>query len=168
MDDQGMVSRRSKGRWDALHDAFAVVADCARFSVHKFRSMNNRSQSIRRKNGADALVAEADAENRDLPGERADDTATDPCIGRSARPRRQDDVRVAFPLDLLESPLVILHHLDSGLARADLLEKIEGEGVVVVEEENVHERMIAFRLQRLCLHATIRRIRRGGDRKSVV
>ena len=85
---------------------------------------------------ADALVAEADAENRRRRSEAADEIGRDPGLGRRARSRRNDDVRRRERLDLVERDRVVAADDRVAAQLADVPRQVVDERVVVIDEEN--------------------------------
>ena len=62
----------------------------------------------------DALVAEADAENREALAKGPDDIITDPCLARGAGPGGDDDPLRSQFLDFFNRDLVVATHLQIG------------------------------------------------------
>ena len=84
---------------------------------------------------ADALVPEADAENRNAPGEAPDHLERDAGLVRRARPGRDHDLRGRERLDGVERDLVVAHDVHPGAQLAEVLHEVVGEGIVVVDHQ---------------------------------
>ncbi len=78
-----MVPRGDEGVGEPGEDALAVVMDLRGLAVHQMRGRHDAAAV----GLADALVPEADTEERDLPGERVDGVQADPAILGPPRPR---------------------------------------------------------------------------------
>jgi hypothetical protein len=76
------------------------------------------------KAGADRLVTEADAEQRDAAGEALDRRHRDARLARRARSRRDDDAVHAERLDLVECDRVVAPHVDLGAQLAQVLTRL--------------------------------------------
>ena len=114
----------------------AVVEDGGRAAVPGFRGERHRPAAERR----DALVSEADTEQRDTAGR--DDVAADAEVARNTRcSRPRGDHDVVEPVEVLRTPPGLVVTDDRGLGSADLAEivgQVVGEGIVVVDEESSH------------------------------
>src|SRR5437016_1633875 len=86
-DDKGMVTRRLERIGKLGENAGVVVPDRRSFSMHQAL----RRDDLAAENRADALMAEADAEDRHLRAELANDFVADPSVLRPARARRDAD-----------------------------------------------------------------------------
>src|SRR5690606_6404341 len=84
---------------------------------------------------ADALVAQAHAQDRDPRPQRLDHRDRDPGLVRRARPWRDHDALGRKPLDLPDRQLVVAHHLHLGPQRLQVLDEVPGEAVVVVDHQ---------------------------------
>src|SRR5207249_4245750 len=83
---------------------------------------------------ADALVTEADTEDRDLAAQLADGLVRDPSVVGSARSRRDDD-----PIELrqlFDGHLVIAKNRRLRAKLGHVLDEVVGEGVVVVDHRD--------------------------------
>ena len=87
-------------------------------------------------NLSDALVSEADAENRDSAAEVHNRIAADPCFGRSARAGRDANLFRSERLDFPDSDFVIAFDEKFGAEFAEVLDEVVGERVVVIDDEN--------------------------------
>jgi hypothetical protein len=87
-------------------------------------------------------VSEADSEDRYLSGKVTDHIKGDASLVWRARPRRDHDFSWGHALDLLRRDLIVAAHLHFFPCLANVLNEVEGEGVVIVEDEN-HEKLLA-------------------------
>src|SRR5579859_4045928 len=78
-----------------------------------------------------ALVAEADAQDRHPPGQLLDGPGRDAGLTRRARPRRDDQGPVAR--QLVDPDGVVAVDVDLGAQLGEALDQVVGEGVVVVD-----------------------------------
>src|SRR6266540_530400 len=86
---------------------------------------------------ADALVAEADAEDRQLAGEALDRLDADAGLFRRTRPGRDDDALRRHLVDILDRDLVVAKHLDLGAQLAQVLVEVVGEAVDKITVEDI-------------------------------
>jgi hypothetical protein len=100
------------------------MADFAGFSVDKFR----RTHDLASEYLTYSLMTEADAQNRDSPGEAANGFERDAGAVRRSRPRRDEDTfgPIAF-LNLVHAYLVIPANDDLLSQFAEILDKIVSE-----------------------------------------
>ena len=112
-------------------DAAPVVRDLVDLAVHEAR----RAHDLAAERRADRLVAEADAEDRQLAGEGLDRGDAHARLGRRARARRQDQRRRRQGSDAGDVDLVVAEHLHVGAELAEVLHQVEGEAVVVVDHQ---------------------------------
>src|SRR6185436_9414825 len=112
-------------------DAAAVVAEHVGLAVHQPVGANH----LGAERGTDRLVAEADAEDRQLAGEGADRVDADARLGRRARPGRQDDRVGCERADAVDVDLVVAKHAHVFSQLAEVLDEIEREAVVVVDHQ---------------------------------
>src|SRR5204863_5469772 len=96
-DDERVVARRQEGGWESREQATAVVLDPRRLTVHRSPGADDAG-AVRR---ADALMTQADAQDRDRRPEPPHHVGGDPGVARSTGSRRDDDVRRPESLDLL-------------------------------------------------------------------
>ena len=87
----------------------------------------------------DRLVAEADAEHRQLARVLVDDVHHDAGAFRRARARGEQHPGGAEAGDLGHSDLVVAPDLALGAQLAQILHQVEDERVVVVDHEDAHE-----------------------------
>jgi hypothetical protein len=84
---------------------------------------------------ADRLVAEANAEGRDLAAPAPDRVDRDPRLGGRARAGREDDRVRPQRADIIDRYLVVATHLDLGTQLPEVLHEVVRERVVVVDDE---------------------------------
>ena len=141
-DDQAVVTSRLKGIGQSSEYSFIAVCDHRRLAMHEpIRSDDFGSVNVRK-----ALMAEAYAEHRQLRPKVTDDIARQPGFGRRTRARRNDDPLGLHVFDFFECHLVVSFDpdLNRWINLTDSLDKIEGEGVVVIEKEDHCEDLIRF------------------------
>ena len=112
-------------------DAAAVVAQHIGLAVHQAP----RADDLAAERRADRLVAEADAEDRQLAGELADRVDADAGLGRRARARREHERVGAQRADAGDIDLVVANHAHVFSQLAEVLDQIEREAVVVVDHQ---------------------------------
>src|SRR5262249_18332402 len=86
---------------------------------------------------ADALVAEADAQDGLLPGESLDQVVADPRLRRVARPGRDHEMAELALLRLLDRDRVVADDRELAAELAEVLREVIGERIVVVDEEHL-------------------------------
>ena len=165
-DDQRVIASGGERLRDAAEHAAAVVLHRRHLAVHQLR----RADDLAAERDADALVAEADAEHRRRgPKRRMTSTEIPASSGRPG----PGEMTIALGLqrvDLVERDLVVALHQRRRAQLAEVLREVEGERVVVVDEEN-HDRPCLRHRQRLQQRAGLvarllvlrRRVRVGDD-----
>ncbi|CAM5196901.1 hypothetical protein CDEN61S_02711 [Castellaniella denitrificans] len=133
-----MVAGDGVGRRQSREDVGAPVRDGRDLAVHEFAGAHDASAVGR----ADGLVAQADAQDGLPAGEMPDQLDGDAGLGRRARPRRHADAVGVDGLDAGEVDLVVAHDLDPGAEFAEILHQVVGEGVVVVQHQQLHDRVV--------------------------
>ena len=133
----GNPGRPGRDSWLANHAdlaelAAAIVLDRAGFSVHQSFCAYHFSAKSR----ADRLMAETDSEQRNLAGKVADQFNADAGILRSARSGRNHDPFRPHRFNLVNADLVIAPNLNLSAQFAQVLTKVVGKRVVVVENED--------------------------------
>jgi hypothetical protein len=132
LDNQRVIARSLKILGEAAKDGLAIVVNFAGFSVHDFWRADYAAAEC----GANCLVAEANAENWNFPGEALDEWNADASFRWRARAGGDYD---AFGLELfnfIESDLVIAADFKLLPHLAEVLRQVVGEGIVVVEKQN--------------------------------
>ena len=79
-------------------------------------------------------MTETYAEDRDLYAELSDDLDDVAGVLRSARSRRKDDTVGRQRADLLDGQFIVADDLDIGIDLADVLVKVVGKAVVIVDQ----------------------------------
>ena len=131
-DDQGVVAGRLQRVGQALEAALAVVVDLRRLAVHDGRRPDHPPPE----DLPDALVAEADAEDRHPPGEAEDHLVGDAGVLRPARARRDEDGVGGEGLDAVEGEGVVAVHDRLGAELPEVLDQVVDERVVVVDHQH--------------------------------
>src|SRR3990170_465998 len=130
-DGQRVVADRFEGVGQPRKDAAAVVLDDRHLAVLDLaRALDPPAERL-----ADALVAEADAEDGHLPREVADELDADARLARRARPGRDDQSLRRHRLDLDKR-----YHIVAGDAHvrpqlAQVLVEVVREAVVVIDQK---------------------------------
>src|SRR5579875_2173724 len=125
--DQRMVTGGLEWAGQADERGPPVVMDEGGLPVHRPVADHPGAQGL-----AQRLVAEADPQDRHLPGEGTDGGHRDPCLGRRPRPRRDDQGVV--PGQGRQADLVVAEGARSGAQLGQVLDQVVGEGVVVVDD----------------------------------
>ena len=128
LDDERMIARGRKRIGHALEQVQAVVFDERGFAMHHPVVHDH----VGAEGVADALVAEADAEQRNLRPERADDFIRETGLARRTRAGRNEDAFGVECAHLLDGDLVVAMHLHVGLQLAEILHEVVGERIVIV------------------------------------
>src|SRR5581483_5423645 len=132
LDDQRVVTRGFERIRQTGEDTLARVMDHRGLAVHDLaRAHDTRAERL-----TDALVAEADAEYRDLAAELPHECERDARLIRGAGAGRDDDARGRSLADFLDRECVVAHDLDVFAELAQVLDEVVGEAVVVVDHEN--------------------------------
>ena len=86
---------------------------------------------------ADALVAQAHAQDGEFGAKVADDIVAHAAFFGSAGAGADDQVRGVQRFDLFDADLVVAKNLDGGLRRnfAEGLDQVVGEAVVIIDED---------------------------------
>jgi hypothetical protein len=135
LDDERVIPRGDKRPGQFAEDAFAVVMNLAGFSVKQLR----RTYDFSAERFTNCLVAQTDAENRELPREFLHQFDRNACLPRRARARRNND-GFGFALrDVFDGNLIVAMNFDGATEFAEILREVVGEGVVVVEEQDHFE-----------------------------
>src|SRR5262249_55476424 len=108
-----------------------VVVDERAFAVHQSVGVDDPAAERR----ADALMAEAHAQERQPRPKAADHLDRDASVLRIARTRRDDDLSRSNVLDLVQGDLVIPPDDDLGAELRQVLVEVVRKAVVVVDQE---------------------------------
>src|SRR5438132_13440824 len=102
-----MIARRSQGTLQTMEDPISAVRHLRELAVHDPRRANDPATERL----SDRLMAEANAEDRNLTGETLDERHADPSLRGRARPGGDDD-RLGRPgCDLLPRERIVAIHL---------------------------------------------------------
>jgi hypothetical protein len=129
LDDQRVVARRSETIRDFREHALAIVADARDLAVHHVL----RPHHFAAERLADRLVAQAHAQDRDLPGQAPEQLEGDSGLGRRARPGRNHDAPGIQQRHLIHRGLVVAQHFHLRAELAQVLHQVVGERIVVVD-----------------------------------
>src|SRR5690606_3983954 len=129
--DQRMVTRRGKRTRQAAEHTLAFVIDRRGLAVHHLA----RTHHFAAEYLAHALVAKADAENRQLAGEVLDCRHRDAGFVRRARAGRNHQPVRRDLFDLFKSDLVIAVHQHLGAQFLQVLDDVVGKAVVIVDHQ---------------------------------
>ena len=131
---EGVVAHRVQPLVESLEKPLAVMPYAARLAVHETLCAHDlRAESLRYR-----LVAEADAENRNLSRERLYRLKRDPRAVGVTRARRDDQRFRGFRRYSGDVDLVVSHHLYLGVERSHHLHEVVGERIVIVDHDH-HE-----------------------------
>src|SRR5205814_347285 len=128
----------------------AIVVNLVGFSVHQSAgALDDSAEAV-----ADALVAEADAEDGDFGGKMLDDVVGDAAFFGRARAGGNDDVRGAKVLNFRNRHLVVAKdlHRTLGVDLAQPLNEVVSEGVVVIDQNN-HDKSVRAREEKVKRHS---------------
>ena len=133
LDHQRMIARRLERRVDAAENSAALVADFRQLAVHRRR----RAHHLAAERLADRLMAEADAEDRNVSAR--------PCAIRSRQmpaslgvqgPGESTMASGSAAMNRGGRDLVVAMHDDVRPQLAEIMHQVEGEAVVVVDQHN--------------------------------
>src|SRR4051812_27630644 len=159
VDDERVVAADGQRRGEAREQALAVVGDLRRLAVDGHVADHLAAERL-----GERLVAEADAQRRHAGlGEAPHRLHRDAGLVRRARPRRDDHaVRPAREqrVDVLD---VVAHHLELGPQLAEVLDEVVGEGVVVVDDEDLRHGHASCRVASSIARATARALLRDSS-----
>ena len=127
-----MVAGGHEGIGQAGEDALAVVVDLRRLAVHEVGGRNHLAAV----GLADALIAQADAEDRDLAGQLVERRQGDAAVFGAARPGGDEDGVGPLRPDALHVDGVVAEDEGIGPELAQLLDQVVDEGVVVVDDQD--------------------------------
>src|SRR5579883_1095806 len=132
LDHERMVACGLERRVKAMEKAAAVVANGRELAVHRLgRPHHPAAESF-----ADRLVAEADAEEGDFAGNRGDQIEADAGVLRGAGTGRKDNsVGIGGDNGGARNPVVAMH-AHRGTQFPEIMHEVEGEAVVVVDQDD--------------------------------
>ena len=146
LDHQRVVTGHGHRHRQAGEHAFVLMENRAGLAVHHLASAHH----VAAIGLADALVAQADAKDRQLAGEMQDGFDGHARFGRRARAGRNDDALGLERLDLGDGQLVIANDVDVGTQLAQVLHHVVGKGIVVVD----HQQHFSFNPLIYCFSAS--------------
>jgi len=117
------------------------MLDLTGLAMHKIFGANNLPAESR----ANRLMSQANAEQRNFSREMTNHIDADPRFLRSARSGRNQDPFGTHRLDLAESDLIIAPNLDLQAQLTNILDKVVGKRIVVVENKD-HVLIVAARM----------------------
>ena len=132
LDHERMIARRLERAIDTAEHAFSLVAHLGELAVDGDR----RAHHLAAERLADRLVAEADTEHRNGRCRLVDELEADAGVVGGARTRRQHDGVGIGGHDLGARNLVVAVHDDVGAQPAEIMDEVEGEAVVIVDEDD--------------------------------
>src|SRR5262249_41220477 len=117
---------------DAAEHAAALMVHLGELAMHR----RGRAHHITAERLADRLVAKADAEHRNVGGGRIDQIEADAgLVGRAPNGRPHD--RVGLRADhMVDRDLVVAMHDHVGPEPAQIVDEVEGEAVVIVDQDD--------------------------------
>src|SRR5581483_12291045 len=124
-----MIAGRFERLFDPLEKTAISVANQRSLSVHQLRSTRN----LRPENLGNALMAEADAKNRDFKSKFFNQCWTNSGVLRAARARRNANALRAHRPCLFHRDLVVAFHCDFRAELAEVLHQVVSERVVVID-----------------------------------
>ena len=131
-DNEGVVAGGFEGARETGEDILASVENRRGFAVHEARSADD----VAAVNLPNALVAEADTEDRNFSAEMPNHIATDPRIGGRAGPGGNDYFFGSELLDVGNGNLVVALHKELRTQFAKVLNEVVGERIVVIDDED--------------------------------
>src|SRR5689334_2801156 len=130
-----MIARRFERRIDAAKNAAAAMLDFRQFAVNRDR----RAHHLAAEGLADRLMTKTDAEDRDARRGGSDQVETDAGLVRRAGAGREHNGVRFGGADVVRRHFVIAVHLDLGPELTEIVHEVEGETVVIVDQ-NDHDR----------------------------
>src|SRR5262249_20776836 len=132
LDDQGVVAAGLQRSSDAAEDPAPIVSDLRGLAVHHpFGPHHASPEGL-----ADRLMPQANAENWNLPGKLANGRHAHPRLARRAWPGGKNE-RIGTPGSYsLHVDPIVAEDFDRRAQLPQILNQVEGEGVVVVDDED--------------------------------
>src|SRR5438477_6655628 len=124
-----MIARRGQGTLQTPEDPVPAVRHLRELAVHDPRRANDPAAERL----SDRLMAEANAEDRNLTGEALDERHADPGLRGRARPGGDDDPLRLPGCDLLQRERIVAIHLYVRAQPSRVLHDVVGEAVVVLD-----------------------------------
>ena len=141
--DQRVVTARHKRVRQIGEKARGIMMDGGGDAVHGFCCAGDDGAERL----ADALVAEANAEDRDFAGKSADNIERGACLVRAAGAGREDDRVRREACEFSGIDRVIAAHDDVLAQLAEGTGDVEDEGVVIVDNQDHGVQRIQYRAQ---------------------
>jgi hypothetical protein len=113
-------------------DALAVVLDLAGLAVHQALGADH----LAAEGLADGLMAQANSKDGHFAGHVADQRNQNAGLAGRARAGREQNALGLERLDLFDGQFVVAMDLDLGAQFSQVLHKVVGKRIVVVEDEN--------------------------------
>src|SRR5215469_2145402 len=150
LDDQRMVTRRSKILRQTAKDGLAVVTNLTRLAVHDSWGADHTPA----KRFANGLVPKTNAEDRYLSRETLDERLADSRLLRCTWARRDHDALRREVFDFFERNFVVSPHLERLSHLTEVLCQVIRKRIVVIEEQQHRSfRVYHFRGQVQCIQA---------------
>ena len=132
LDDERMVACRGKGIWHAFEKILTIVLNHRSFAMHHAVI----DDDICSKGVTDALMAQANTENRNFLAELSDDVVGETgFVGRTGPGRHEDPLRVQR-FSLVQSDLVIPAYFHLSVQLPEILNEVIREGIVVIDHQD--------------------------------
>src|SRR5262249_38110257 len=132
INDQRMVANGGQRIFYATINGVPLKSKFTKFDVHDGRGANDLSA----KRGTDALMAEANSENRCFFSEAGYYFAGNAGLPRSAGSGRNDDLFRFHCCDLFNGNLVVEKYSRLGAKLAQIVVEVIGKGIVVIDQED--------------------------------
>jgi hypothetical protein len=108
------------------------MADHARFPVHEAI----RADYISAVHFGNALMTEADAQNRNVAAKAKNNVLADACFARRARARGNTNVPWSQRCDFINCDFIVAFDQNITAQLAKVLRKVLSEGIVIVDQKN--------------------------------
>src|SRR6218665_1402859 len=141
LDGQRVVAVDRELPGQAGEQALLRGVDDAGFAVHQLPGPHDGAAE----RGADALVTQAHAQNRQLAGKMPDRRHRNAGLGRGAGAGREHQALGGSGRKALPRDRVVAKHLDIGTEFAQVLDDDVGEAVVVVDHQESHAALLVTR-----------------------
>src|SRR5262249_11338239 len=132
IDHERMIARRAERPVDAAEYAGAFVLHLGKLAVHRRPGADH----VAPERLADRLMAEADPEDRNGWRRLGNEVETDAGLHGRARAGRQHDRVRRRRNDRIHRDLVVAVHASRGPKLTQIVDEVEGETVVVVDEDD--------------------------------
>ncbi len=127
-----MVARCGKRVRQLAENIFVVVMNLTRFAVKQFR----RADDFAAERSADGLMAEANSKDGKFTGEALDQFHGNARFLRRARAGRNHDAFRLSADNFFHGDFVVAMHFDLATQLTEILGKVVGERIVVVQKQN--------------------------------